>query len=92
MMGEPCARSAEWSLAGFEECLGIERPPHFGYQKAAKRLRDMLTQLGRRFEYDLLTPVAKAKWTKLLDYNAVDVESLVRLVRRVGDDLGLGEE
>lgn len=89
---EPCTRPTEWSLAEFEKCLGIERPPHFGYQKAAKRLRDTLTQLGRRFEYDLLTPVAKAKWTKLLDYNAVDVESLVRLVRRAGDDLGLGEE
>jgi hypothetical protein len=52
----------------------------------------VLTQLERLFEYDLLTPVAKAKWTKLLDYNAVDVESLVRLVRRAGDDLRLGEE
>jgi len=84
---EPCTRPTEWSLAGFEKCLGIERPPHFGYQKAAKRLRDVLVQLERRSEYDRLTPVAKAKWTKLLDYNAMDVESLVRLVRRAADDL-----
>ena len=84
---EPCIRPTEWSLAEFEKCLGIERPPHFGYQKAAKRLRDVLAQLERRSEYHLLTPVAKAKWTKLLDYNAMDVESLVRLVRRAADDL-----
>jgi len=81
------ARPDKWSLTFFEEALGIERPRHLGKGNATARLTAVLTQLERKRSFEALTPVAKAKWTKVLQYNELDVMSTAALIRRAAQGL-----
>ncbi len=53
-------------------------PRHFGHRQAAARISYARNQLTKRKTYARLTPVAKAKWTKLLDYNWHDCTDCVK--------------
>ena len=65
-----------WSLSFFERRLGLERAPHLRGHNAAARLRSVRTSLARHGSYECLGRATKGKWTKLLDYNEVDVRNL----------------
>ena len=69
-------------LADFMEFTGNKRPSYLGSQQAAQRLRHVRDMLIRRRAYDRLTPVGKAKWSKLLAHNALDCTGLRDLVLR----------
>jgi hypothetical protein len=78
------------SQAAFERAMGLERPPHLACGNAAQRLRHVRNQLAARGDHSSLTPTAKAKWTKLLAYNRLDVVNLAELVRRAAVELADG--
>lgn len=63
-------------LKTFLEAIGQPQPTYFGEHKATSRLRAVIDMLGARGEYGALTPVVKAKWQKLLDYNACDCHGM----------------
>jgi hypothetical protein len=82
----PFERPREWTLAEFERCAGIERPKHLRCGHATARLRFVRDQLAARGRYEKLTRTAKAKWTKLLAYNELDVRNLRTLVMGAAHD------
>ena len=55
----------------------------YGDRKVTKRLRDVLSGLKARGSYEMLTPVQKSKWTKLLKHNYVDVMGLDYLLQKL---------
>lgn len=61
------------------EDFGLLRPPHLAHGRATKRLRGVRQALERHGVWSGLTRTAKAKWTKLLDYNETDVRNLAAL-------------
>ena len=77
-------RSGGYSLEFFEAGFGLERPRHLKSGNATKRLRGvrdaLLTHDG---DWSRLTRTAKAKWTKLLDYNEADVRNLAGVAQVV---------
>ena len=61
--------------------------PHVGERQAAQRISFVREQLLKRHhEFDALTPTAKAKWTKVLDYNWHDCYGLRELMLHVTRD------
>jgi hypothetical protein len=76
-------RPAEWTLTALENFFQIGRPSYLGAQQATSRLRAVIGQLERRGSWADVTPVAKAKWTKLLSYNATDLRNLQILAGHV---------
>jgi hypothetical protein len=70
--------------------VNYEVPKHLGKGNAAKRLNTVTDMLEKRGEYSKLTAVAKAKWTKLLDYNEHDVRGMRTLVLQAARDMELG--
>ncbi|MEQ9568717.1 MAG: hypothetical protein RLN75_00890 [Longimicrobiales bacterium] len=77
-------RSRGYSLEFFEKGLGLERPKHLKSGNATKRLRGVRDPLiGHKGDWSQLTGTAKSKWTKLLDYNQVDVRNLAALAKGV---------
>jgi hypothetical protein len=75
------SQRGRWTLEFFEQRLGLERPSHLVSGRATSRLRSVLRQLAGSRSYADLTPVAKAKWTKLLRYNETDVRNLAAIVK-----------
>ena len=57
------------NLKSFFDLIGYRRPIHLGIEKTTSRIKHVKDQLIARETFDALTPVAKAKWTKLLDHN-----------------------
>lgn len=77
-------RSRGYSLEFFEQGLGLERKPHLKSGNATKRLRGVREALVRhQGDWAKLTATAKGKWTKLVDYNEVDVRGLAKITQRV---------
>jgi hypothetical protein len=71
------------NLKSFLELIGYHRPIHLGIEKTTSRIKHVKDQLiTRGWSYDALTPVAKAKWTKLLDHNRHDVLGMIELVKK----------
>lgn len=87
---QPGERPLEWSQEALERAMGILRPQNLRSGHAARRLRDVRTQLQRRRTYAKLTGTAKAKWTTLLKYNRLDVEHMAAMVRRAAGDVADG--
>lgn len=78
---------AEWSLRNFLMCIGYPLPAHLGIQRTTHRLRGVLEGLEHRGgDYSALTPVQKAKWTKLLDHNYHDCFGMAALHAHIGDN------
>ena len=76
-----------WRLQDFQKFTRQPRPAYLGNQKAAKSIRDVRNMLIRRKEYERLTPVAKGKWTRLLDYNRLDCIDLREIVLLATEEL-----
>lgn len=65
----------------------IPVPPHLGYRQTAHRIRDVRSQLLLHERFDELTPVAKGKWTKVVDHNRHDCVDLRTLIVRAASEL-----
>lgn len=70
------------TLKAYLKLIGYERATCLGERQAAQRIRAVRDMCLRRGSYEALTPVVKAKWTKLLEYNKVDVLGMRELCRR----------
>ena len=77
------SRRAGYSQEFFEKNLGLKRPPHLVSGYASSRIRAVRNQLDRGLTYHELTRTAKAKWTKLLQYNETDVRNLAAVMSAV---------
>ena len=62
------------TLKDYLAWLQYPLPRHLGNQVATRRLADVIAMSERRGSFDACTPVVKAKWTKLLQYNQNDCE------------------
>lgn len=62
-------------------------PSYFGNRQAAQRIAFVRNQLGTKRSALDLTPVAKAKWAKVLDYNWHDCNGLREVTIRAAEDL-----
>ena len=69
-----------WGLKDFFTFMNYPRGTYLGERKTTSRLRAVADMLERRRAYDLLTPVVKAKWTKLLEYNRIDCSGMRDLI------------
>ena len=82
----------EWGLMDLLQFMGYEVPTHLAKGLVTKRLRGVLQGLevndGR---YEELTPVQKAKWTKLLRYNRVDCLATRDLMLRAASEISVSE-
>jgi hypothetical protein len=70
------------SLKAYLKLIGYERAACLGERQAAQRIRAVRGMCGRRGAYEALTGCVKAKWTKLLEYNKIDVLGMRELCRR----------
>ena len=76
-------------LKDFLEFIGFPRGPYLGEKKSTSRLKSVGDMLARRGNYQAITPVAKAKWTKLLEHNAIDCRGMCALVVLAAKELGV---
>ncbi len=70
-------------LKDFLAFIGFKRPKHLGEKKSTSRIKSVRNMLLFRERYELLTPVAKAKWTKLLHHNEIDCRGMRALINKV---------
>ena len=70
------------SLKAYLRLIGYPRAACLGERQAAQRIRAVRGMCERRGSYEALTGCVKAKWTKLLEYNKVDVLGMRELCRR----------
>lgn len=63
-------RGRTHTLTNFMRFTGMPAPSYLA--PAASRIRDVRRQILKRGSYEAITPVAKAKWTKLLSHNEWD--------------------
>ena len=75
-------------MLDFARLAGNEPPRDYGKGCEAQRIRYVIGQLEKRVHYEVLTRVAKAKWTKVLKHNAYDVNAMAALCHRIATDLG----
>jgi hypothetical protein len=66
--------------------LGDPYPSYLGHQQAAARIRYVRDMIDYKENYQDLTPVAKAKWTKLLQYNQLDCKNTKKLMMVIAED------
>ena len=71
------------ALKEYFELIGYNRPAYLGERLTTSRIRAVADMLGKRKSFQSLTPVVKAKWTKLLQHNKHDVVGMRALIRAV---------
>lgn len=69
------------ALKEYFELIGYNRPTYLGERRTTSRIRAVADMLGKRKSFQSLTPVVKAKWTKLLQHNKHDVVGMRALIR-----------
>jgi hypothetical protein len=75
-------------LKAYLSLIGYRLPTYFGERQAAQRISYVREQLLKRnHKFEALTPTAKAKWTKVLDYNWHDCYGLRELMLHVTRDI-----
>jgi hypothetical protein len=80
-------RENKWSLSAFRQATGYgEISALFEPGKTASRIRAVRQQLEKRGTYDQITPVVKAKWSKVLTHNFHDCAGLAHVVQTVFAD------
>ena len=70
------------SLKEYLKAIDFPRGDYLGERKSTSRLKAVIDMLERRHSFEKLTPVVKAKWTKLLEHNRIDVIGMRELVLR----------
>ena len=74
----------KWSLSGFRRATGYQEiSALFEPGKTASRIRTVRDQLVRHGSHAAMTPVAQAKWTKVLTHNYHDCAGLAHVLRVV---------
>jgi len=68
------------ALKDYLTYLEFPRGSYLGEKKSTARIKAVLEMSKRRGNYDALTPVVKAKWTKLLEHNQIDCIGMKALV------------
>ena len=69
------------ALKEYFELIGYNRPTYLGERRTTSRIRAVADMLSKRKSFQSLTPVVKAKWTKLLQHNKHDVVGMRALIR-----------
>lgn len=64
------------ALVCFMEAVGYQKHRQYARGKTGKGISDVRSQLARRGDFGALTPVAKSKWTNLLNHNRDDCVGL----------------
>jgi hypothetical protein len=67
--------------------IGYKIPSSYGDQQAAQRIAYARAQLRKKGSADAMTPVAKAKWTKVLNYNFHDCNGMREVTIRAVNEL-----
>ncbi len=68
----------EWSLQAISKWMGLTVPSDYARGKTTRRINDVMQGLRVKDGiYSTLTPVQKAKATKLIKHNKFDVESIM---------------
>jgi len=60
--------------------IGFERGAYLGDRQSTQRIQSVRKMLAVKGDYEKLTPTVKAKWTKLLEHNEIDVLGMKKLV------------
>ena len=76
-----------WGLKDFFAFTNYPRGTYLGERKTTSRLRAVSDMLEKRGSYDLLTPVVKSKWTKLLEHNKIDCIGMRDLILHAAGEL-----
>ena len=76
----PLPREKITGLKDYLKLIGVYRGDYLGVRQTTQRIKAVEDMLERKGEYELLTRVNKAKWTKLLEHNKIDVEGMKSLV------------
>jgi hypothetical protein len=80
-------RENKWSLSGFRQATGYgEISTLFEPGNTASRIRAVRQQLEKKGTYGEITPVVKAKWSKVLTHNFHDCAGLAHVVQTVFAD------
>jgi hypothetical protein len=74
------------SLKDYLRFIGYSRQTCLGERQSTQRLRAVMDMRGKRRSYDALTRTVKAKWTKALENNRVDVIGMKELIARCSTD------
>ena len=84
----PSPREKITGLKDYLKLVGVSRGDYLGVRQTTQRIKAVEDMLERKGSYQLLTAVNKAKWTKLLEHNKIDVEGMKALVlKAVGSQL-----
>ena len=67
-------------LPEFLRIIKFPRGSYLGNKKSTKRIKAVRDMLLSKGSYELLTPVKKAQWTKLLKHNEIDCRGMRALV------------
>jgi hypothetical protein len=67
-------------LKDYLKLINYPRGDHLGIKQSTQRILSVVNMLAKRKNFEDLTPVAKGKWTKLLDHNRIDVQGMKFLV------------
>jgi hypothetical protein len=85
-----CHRDAAipgWGLKDFFTFMNYPRGTYLGERKTTSRLRAVADMLKKKGSYELLTPVVKSKWTKLLEHNKIDCIGMRDLILHAAGEL-----
>ena len=76
-----------YGLKDFLKFINYPRGDYLGEMETTSRLRAVIGMLERRVNYNELTPVVKAKWTKLLQHNKIDCTGMCALTLRAAKEI-----
>jgi hypothetical protein len=67
-------------LKDYLKLVNYPRGDHLGIKQSTQRIASVANMLAKKKSFEDLTPVVKAKWTKLLDHNKIDVQGMKFLI------------
>jgi hypothetical protein len=67
-------------LKSYLTAINYKRGDYLGIKQTAPRIRAVASMLEKKPNFEDLTPTVKAKWTKVLQHNRIDVEGMRMLV------------
>jgi hypothetical protein len=74
----------EWTLEAISEWMELTVPSDYARGKTTKRINDVMQGLVvKEGVYNVLTPVQKAKATKLIKHNKFDVEAIIYIYNKI---------